>query len=181
MVRDQIGNPVAGALVRFAVTAGKGILSATTDTTDINGRAATTLTLGSLPGANTVSVRAARLKRVTFTATAKPTPDFDGDGETGFSDFFLFADAFGGSDPRFDLDGSGSVDFADFFLLADHFADPARGKLLALAREMIGLPDGHQLQQNAPNPVQQPDRHLLVPATAGSGNSGGVRPDPDSG
>ena len=152
VVRDQIGNPVAGALVRFSVTAGKGILSATTDTTDINGRAATTLTLGSLPGANTVSVRAARLKRVTFTATAKPTPDFDGDGETGFSDFFLFADAFGGSDPRFDLDGSGSVDFADFFLLADHFADPARGKLLALAREMIGLPDGHQLQQNAPNP-----------------------------
>ena len=47
--------------------------------------------------------------------------DFDGDGAVGFSDFFLFADAFGGSDPRFDLDGSGAVDFGDFFLLADHF------------------------------------------------------------
>ena len=81
-----------------------------------------------------------------------PGADFDGDGAVSFSDFFLFADAFGGSDPRFDLDGSGSVDFADFFLLADHFADPARGKLLALARERIGLPDGPQLQQNAPNP-----------------------------
>ena len=77
----------------------------------------------------------ADLDPVTFTTTAKPTPDFDGDGETGFSDFFLFADAFG-----------------DFFLLADHFADPARGKLLALARELIGLPDGAQLQQNPPTP-----------------------------
>ena len=64
----------------------------------------------------------------------------------------MFADAFGGSDSRFDLDGSGSVDFGDFFLLADHFANPTRGKLLALARELIGLPEGPQLQQNAPNP-----------------------------
>ena len=47
---------------------------------------------------------------------------------------------------------SGTVDFADFFLLADYFADPALGKLLALARERIGLPDGPQLLQNAPNP-----------------------------
>ena len=77
--------------------------------------------------------------------------DFDGDGAVGFGDFFLFADAFGGSDSRFDLDDSGSVDFADFFLFADHFADPARAKLLALAREMIGLPDAPQLR-NAPNP-----------------------------
>ena len=108
--------------------------------------------LWGLPGASTVTVSLAGLDPVTFTATAEATPDFDGDGETGFSDFFLFADAFGGSDPRFDLDGSGSVDFGDFFLFADHFRDPARGKLLALAREMIGLPDGPQLRQNAPNP-----------------------------
>ena len=94
----------------------------------------------------------AGLDPVTFTATAEATPDFDGDGETGFSDFFLMADAFGGNDPRFDLDGSGSVDFGDFFLFADHFGQPARGKLLALAREMIGLPGGPQLRQNAPNP-----------------------------
>ena len=150
-VVDQTGAAFAGATVTFAVTVGGGTLSATTATTDENGRTASTLTLG-LVGTNTVIVSLAGLDPVTFTATAEATPDFDGDGETGFSDFFLFADAFGGSDPRFDLDGSGSVDFADFFLLADHFADPARGKLLALARERIGLPDGPQLQQNAPNP-----------------------------
>ena len=151
-VLDQYGDPFAGATVTFAVTAGGGTLSATTASTDADGRAAATLTLGSQLGANTVTASVADLDPVTFTATAEATPDFDGDGETGFSDFFLFADAFGGSDPRFDLDGSGTVDFADFFILADHFADPARGKLLALARERIGLPDGPQLQQNAPNP-----------------------------
>ena len=152
-VLDQAGEAFAGATVTFAVTAGEGTLTATTATTDADGRAASTLTLGSEPGTNTVEVRVAELEPVTFTATAEATADFDGDGDTGFDDFFLFADAFGGSDPRFDLDGSGSVDFADFFLLVDHFADPeARGKLLALARELIGLPDGPQLQQNAPNP-----------------------------
>ena len=150
-VLDQTGAAFAEATVTFAVTSGDGTLSTTTAATDEDGRAAATLTLG-LPGDNTVTVSVAGLEPVSFTVTAEVTPDFDGDGETGFSDFFLFADAFGSSDPRFDLDGSGSVDFADFFLLADYFADPARGKLLALARERIGLPDGPQLQQNAPNP-----------------------------
>ena len=152
LVRDQNDDPVKGALVAFAVTAGEGSLSSATVLTDEKGRAATTLTLGSRPGPYTVEATVTGLDPVTFTALANATTDFDGDGETGFADFFLFADAFGGSDPRFDLDGSGSVDFGDFFLFADHFGDPARGKLLALAREMIGLPDGPQLQQNAPNP-----------------------------
>ena len=152
LVRDQNDDPVKGALVAFAVTAGEGSLSSATVPTDEKGRAATTLTLGSRPGPYTVEATVTGLDPVTFTAIASATTDFDGDGETGFSDFFLFADAFGGSDPRFDLDGSGSVDFGDFFLFADHFGNPARGKLLALARVMIGLPDGPQLQQNAPNP-----------------------------
>ena len=151
-VRDQNGNPLPGATITFAITAGGGTLSATTVPTNADGRASTKLTLGRFPGTYTVRATVVGLQPVTFTITAKASPDFDGDGETGFSDFFLFADAFGGSDPRFDLDGSGSVDFGDFFLLADHFADPARGKLLELAQEMIGLPDAPQLQQNAPNP-----------------------------
>ena len=95
----------AGATVTFAVTAGAGTLSTTTAATDANGRAPTTLTLGSKPGTITVVATVAGIDLVTFTATAEATPDFDGDGETGFSDFFLFADAFGGSNPRFDLDG----------------------------------------------------------------------------
>ena len=110
-VLDQTGAAFPGATVTFAVTTGGGTLSATTAATDANGLAAATLTLGSQPETVTVVAIVASLDPVTFTATAKATPDFDGDGKTGFSDFFLFADHFGGSDPRFDLDGSGSVDF----------------------------------------------------------------------
>ena len=151
-VRDQVGSPLAGAVVTFSVTAGGGTLSVATDTTDAEGLAATLLTLGQELGANSVVATVAGLEPVTFTATAEATPDFDGDGEVDFDDFFLFAEAFGGADPRFDLDASGSVDFADFFLFAESFGQPARAKLMALARERIGLPDGPLLQQNAPNP-----------------------------
>ena len=151
-VLDQNGEPLSGAAVTFAVTAGGGSLFPTAATTDSTGRASSILTLGPGSGTHTVQVTVAELGPVTFTATATAVADFDGDGEVGFSDFFLFADAFGGSDARFDLDGDGTVGFADFFLLADHFADPqARGKLLALARERIGLPD-NPLLPNAPNP-----------------------------
>ena len=151
-VLDQNGSVFSGAVVTFAVTAGGGTLSAGTDTTDADGRAASRLTLGSTPGPNTVEVAVSGLEPATFTAVGHATPDFDGDGETGFADFFLFVDAFGSSDARFDIDGSGVVDFADFFLFADHFGQPAQGKLLALAQELIGLPDEPLLLQNAPNP-----------------------------
>ena len=53
----------------------------------------------------------------------------------GFDDFFLFADAFGGSDER--------------------FGQPARAKLLVMAQELIGLPDDLQLHQNVPNPFNR--------------------------
>ena len=150
-VLDQNGDPFAGATVTFAVTSGGGTLSAAAASTDARGRAASTLTLGDV-GTNTIQITVVGLEPVTYTATAEATPDFNGDGVTDFSDFFLFAQAFGGSDLRFDLDGSGTVDFADFFLFAEHFGQPARTKLVAMARDLIGLPDGPQLRQNAPNP-----------------------------
>ena len=55
-VRDQTDKPLPGVEVTFTVTAGGGTLSATHATTDENGRAESTLTLGSTPGANTVRV-----------------------------------------------------------------------------------------------------------------------------
>ena len=60
-------------------------------------------------------------RTVTPLAQGQAPTDFNGDGRTDFADFFLFADAFGGTDPRFDLDGSGRVDFADFFKFVDAF------------------------------------------------------------
>ena len=53
-VQDQNGNPLQGTTVTFAVTAGGGTLTATTPTTDANGRAQTTLTLGAMLGINRV-------------------------------------------------------------------------------------------------------------------------------
>ena len=151
-VRDQKGNLFASAEITFSVTAGEGTLSVKTATTDSSGRAASTLTLGSHPGPIIVEASVLEVEPIAFNAYLEATPDFNGDGEVGFADFFQFADAFGGSDPRFDLDASGEVDFADFFLLADYFGQPERGKLLVLARELLSLPDGIELPQNAPNP-----------------------------
>ena len=55
-VRDRFDNPFSGAQVTFAVTSGGGRLSVSTATTDSDGRAESTLTLGPNPGANTVTV-----------------------------------------------------------------------------------------------------------------------------
>ena len=150
---DQVGQPLPETPVAFAVTEGEGTLSVQTTTTDEKGQAATVLTPGPNPGPQAVEAAVEDLDPVTFTAMTEATPDFDGDGVTGFSDFFAFAEAFGSDDPRFDLDSSGSVDFADFFLFAESFGEPAaRAKLVALARERIGLPEGPVLSLNAPNP-----------------------------
>jgi len=80
-----------------------------------------------------------------------PTGDFSGDGLVDFTDFFLFADAFGSENPAYDLDQSGMVDFGDFFLFADAFGGPL-GKLLALAEEMLHLPTEYALGAPYPNP-----------------------------
>ena len=78
--------------------------------------------------------------------------DFNGDGKTDFVDFFQFIDAFGSTDAKFDLDGSGTVDFVDFFTFVDAFGSSGQAKLVAMAQEMLGLPAGPELEQNAPNP-----------------------------
>ena len=78
-VLNQEGAAFAGAVVRFSVTAGGGTLSPTTATTDANGRARSTLTLGSDPGTNTVAATVGGLQPVTFTAIGQATTDSDGE------------------------------------------------------------------------------------------------------
>ena len=73
LVLDQYGDPLAGATVTFAVTAGDGTLSVTTAATDADGRASTTLTLGPQPGTNTVEATVDRLQPVIFTAVGRAT------------------------------------------------------------------------------------------------------------
>ena len=95
-VLDEDGAAIAGAVVTFSVTAGGGTLSVATATTDANGRARSTLTLGSNPGTNTVSATVEGLGTVTFTATAvEQTPHsltkVSGDGQEGLAGVALAA------------------------------------------------------------------------------------------
>ncbi len=78
--------------------------------------------------------------------------DFDQSGAVDFEDFFVFADAFGGTDPTVDLNGDGIVDFDDFFIFADNFGQESRAKLIELAQDLLGLPRVPYLEQNYPNP-----------------------------
>ena len=56
-----------------------------------------------------------------------PSPDFDGDGLVGFSDFLTFAEHFGTRqgdgqyDARIDLDSDGAIGFSDFLIFAEAF------------------------------------------------------------
>ena len=126
-VIDQNGSAYTGAVVTFAVTAGKGTLSVATTTSDESGKASSTLTLGSQPGTNTVVVNVEGMEPVTFSAIGLSQSDFDGDGAVGFADFVQFAQQFGLSlgdveyDARYDLDGNGRIGFGDFVRFAQEF------------------------------------------------------------
>ena len=76
-VRAENLSVLEGILVTFAVTAGDGTLSTTHTTTDENGRAESTLTLGPNQGINAVSVSATGIEgTVTFNAVAEAVIDF---------------------------------------------------------------------------------------------------------
>ncbi len=66
---------------------------------------------------------ASRYRNVSFASGQTTFPsaaiaDFDDSGRVDFSDFLLFAGAFGSTDPRFDLDDDGNVAFSDFVRFA---------------------------------------------------------------
>ena len=149
-VRDQYGAPLQNVQVTFTVIRGDGTLTVDNTTTDANGRAQNTLTLGPNPGNNMVLVSVDGLVPEIFNALGRlPIATLINDTLTDFS---LFADAFGSSDPHFDLNANGTVDFADFFLFAEAADKSEQDQLFALAQELIGLPESAQLYQNAPNP-----------------------------
>jgi hypothetical protein len=68
---DKAGNGVGGLAATFEVTAGTGVLSADEVTTDDDGVAQTTLTLGPTPGAVEVTAEVSGLSAVVFRATAR--------------------------------------------------------------------------------------------------------------
>ena len=74
-----------------------------------------------------------------------PSPDFDGDGMVGFTDFLQFADKFGSSqgdgkyEARFDLDGDGSIGFSDFLEFASQFGKKVPSRLKADREALVAL------------------------------------------
>jgi hypothetical protein len=67
-VTDRFGNAVQGVVVGWAQTGG-GTLSAASTTTDANGMAQVTMTLGTTPGPYTITATAGALTPITFTLT----------------------------------------------------------------------------------------------------------------
>lgn len=74
-VRDRLNQPVTGQTVNFAVTGGGGSVSPASATTNVDGIAATSWTLGPAVGSNTVmaSFPGTTVASVTFTATGSAT------------------------------------------------------------------------------------------------------------
>ncbi len=73
VVRDQLGNAVAGTVVTFTATVGGGTVVAARQTTDASGLASVgAWFLGDTPGTNTLVASATGLTAVTFTAAADP-------------------------------------------------------------------------------------------------------------
>ena len=129
-VSDQNRTEFEGVPVSFAVTTGGGKLSLESTMTDSTGLASSILTLGSKPGANTVTAKVSGIdEHQTFVAEALASADFDGNGTVGFTDFVQFAAQFGlsqgdeGYEGRFDLDGNGAIGFGDFLIFAGAFGN----------------------------------------------------------
>ena len=72
-VADAFGNGVSGRAVTFAITTGGGSLGTTATTTDATGSASTTWTLGSGPGAQTITITSAGLAGSPLTASSNAT------------------------------------------------------------------------------------------------------------
>ncbi|NCY03794.1 MAG: hypothetical protein EBX36_13030, partial [Planctomycetia bacterium] len=74
LVTDANHNPVPGARVTWTVSSGNGSLSSASSSTQANGMASVSWTLGTSAGSQSVQATLADLSAVTLTATATPGP-----------------------------------------------------------------------------------------------------------
>ena len=132
-VQDENGLALAGVTVTFAVVAGGGTLSTTSTTTDVDGRAQSTLTLGPNLGKNTVEVSADGIEglvpfhAISDTESPPITADVNGDGNVNILDLVLVAYDLGntGANLAADVSGDGVVNILDLVLVAGMFGDGA--------------------------------------------------------
>ena len=131
--QDENGSPLTGVSVRFAITTGDGTLSPANITTDTNGRAQSTLTLGLSLGRHTVEVSAAGIEGpLAFHAIAETEPppisaDVNSDGNVDIFDLVSVVSEFGNTGPNLaaDVNGDSVVDIFDLILVAGMFGDIA--------------------------------------------------------
>ena len=130
-VRDQSGEPLPDVQVTFSVSIGGGMLSATSVTTDSNGRVESTLTLGPNPGPNTVTVSVTGIQEEqTVTAIAEPPPipqDVNRDDAVNILDLVFVASALGdeGQGLVADVNEDGIVNILDLVSVAGALGDVA--------------------------------------------------------
>jgi len=116
----------------------------------------------------------------TPTEPSAPSPDFDGNGEVGFSDFIQFARVFGAKegdgkyDRKYDLDENGDIGFSDFIQFARVFGkkveDIAAGKPAGAYLPGANVGAGLSL---APVPGASSDESVLVVGLTGAGEVSG--------
>ena len=130
-VRGRSGEPFLDAQVTFTVTSGGGTLSVTSVTTDANGRAESTLTLGPNPGTNTVTVSVTGIQEtqtVSAIAELPPIPeDVNRDDVVNILDLVSVASFLGeaGQDLTADVNGDGIVNILDLVLVAGALGNAA--------------------------------------------------------
>ena len=128
---DRHGTPMAGLSVIFYVEAKDHFHAISGITTDTDGRAQATITLGPNPGVNKIRVTAAQLTDpVIFTATApeasQPVADINGDGIVNIQDMVLVSSNFGKTEQNSaDVNGDGVVNISDLVLVAGAFGEGA--------------------------------------------------------
>ena len=126
------GAPMPGIPVTFTVTQGNGELSTITTTTDANGRAEATFTLGANPGKHSVRATAASLNSsvpfiaIATTPAARLTTDVNGDGVVNIQDLVLVSSQLGQTGQNVaDVNGDGAVNIQDLVLVAGELGTEA--------------------------------------------------------
>ena len=186
---DEHGEPIVGKTVQFDILAGGGTLSAQTATTDAQGIAQVTLTLGAAAGINKVKASSEGIESwVLFTAVGTEevlqlVSDVNGDGIVNIQDLVSVAGQFGETGKNSaDVNGDGVVNIQDLVLVAGAFGEGAAApsaRAVSLSRLTASDVETWLIEARAVSSVGQdrpiltsfsPQTHLL---------SGSESPDPE--
>ena len=150
-VRDENDVPFVGVPVTFAISAGDATLSATTTTTDTNGRARTTLTLGTINRTYTVSVAVPEGLQTSFSASVQFAGDVNGDGMVNIQDLVFVATHLGqAGEQGADANGDNVINIQDLVLVAGAIEEAAGApSIYSESLEMLTTTDVRQWLREA--------------------------------